>query len=178
MIRLFAAIEVPALIGEGLVRRQQGLPGARWRPTESLHITLRFFGSTPEPVAADLDSELASIAGAPFEIGLKGVGTFGEGAQLRALWAGVSDSPALRALAARCESAARRAGLKPEKRAYHPHVTLAYLQRADPVRTAAWVQGHNLLKSPPFRATWFGLYSSWPTSEGSRYELEREYPLG
>jgi 2'-5' RNA ligase len=42
---------------------------------------------------------------------------------------------------------------------------------------AAWEQGHNLLKSPPFRVDRFGLYSSWQSSEGSRYELEREYVL-
>jgi 2'-5' RNA ligase len=90
----------------------------------------------------------------------------------------VSDSEPLKRLAAKCETAARRAGLKPEGRAYRAHVTLAYLKRAEPARVGAWVQGHNLLKSPPFRVTWFGLYSSWPTAEGSRYELEREYPLG
>jgi 2'-5' RNA ligase len=39
------------------------------------------------------------------------------------------------------------------------------------------VQGHNLLKSPPWRARSFGLYSSWLSAEGSRYELERSYPL-
>jgi 2'-5' RNA ligase len=177
MLRLFAAVEVPPEIGEGLVRRQQGLPGARWRPTESLHITLRFFGSTAENVARDLDAELAAISGAPFELELEGVGSFGEGREVHAVWAGVSESEPLRRLASRCEAAARRAGLKPESRAYRPHVTLAYLRRAEPDRVGAWVQGHNLLKSPPFRVTWFGLYSSWPTSEGSRYELEREYPL-
>jgi 2'-5' RNA ligase len=56
-------------------------------------------------------------------------------------------------------------------------VTLAYLKRAEPARVGGWVQDHNLLHSPPFRVTWFGLYSSWSTQEGSRYELEREYPL-
>ena len=45
-------------------------------------------------------------------------------------------------------------------------------------RVAAWIQGHNLLRSPPFPITSFGLYSSWLSSEGSRYRLEREYPLG
>lgn len=178
MIRLFAAIPAPIEIGEGLARRQQGLPGARWRPAETLHITLRFFGETPEPAAADLDAELASISAEPFELTLEGVGTFGEGRDLRAVWAGVAESAPLRQLAGRCEAAARRAGLKPEPRAYRPHVTLAYLKHAEPGRTAAWVQGHNLLKSPPFRVSWFGLYSSWPSSEGSRYELERRYPLG
>jgi 2'-5' RNA ligase len=177
VIRLFAAIEIPPEIGEGLVRRQQGLPGARWRPTESLHITLRFFGEVAEDVAADLDGELASIRSEPFELGLEGVGAFGEGRDLRAVWAGVGDSEPLRRLASRCEAGARRAGLKPEARAYHPHVTLAYLKHAEPGRAAAWIQGHNLLKSPTFRVTWFGLYSSWLSNEGSRYEIEREYPL-
>ena len=178
MMRLFAAVEVPPEIGEGLARRQQGLPGARWRPTDTLHITLRFFGQTAETMARDLDSELATIAAAPFELGLEGVGSFGEGHDVHAVWAGVGDSEPLRRLAGKCETAARRAGLKPEGRTYKPHVTLAYLRRADPARVGAWIQGHNLLKSEPFRVTWFGLYSSWPTSEGSRYELEQEYPLG
>jgi 2'-5' RNA ligase len=89
----------------------------------------------------------------------------------------VQDNAALRQLAARCETAARRAGLKPEQRAYRPHVTLAYLRRPDPARVAAWIQGHNLLKSPPFRVASFGLYSSWQGPEGSVYRLEREYPF-
>jgi 2'-5' RNA ligase len=176
-MRLFAAVETPAEIGEGLVRRQQGLPGARWRPAQSLHITLRFFGQTPETVARDLDAELASISASPFLLHLEGVGSFGEGREVHAVWAGVGDSEPLRRLAGRCESAARRAGLKAEGRAYKPHVTLAYLKHADPARVGAWVQGHNLLRSEPFQVTWFGLWSSWPTAEGSHYRLEREYPL-
>ena len=178
MIRLFAAIALPPDIAEGLERRQQGLPGARWRPLETLHVTLRFYGEIAEPAAADLDAELARVAGRPFELELDGVGTFGEGLEARAVWAGVADSEPLRVLAGRCEAAARRAGLNGETRAYHPHVTLAYLKRADPGRVAAWVQGRNLLKSPPFRVDRFGLYSSWLSSEGSRYDLEREYRLG
>ena len=177
MLRLFAALEIPPDVAADLTRRQQGIPGARWLPVSNLHITLRFFGETPEPVAAELDSELTRVEGPPLEIALEGVGAFGEGDQLRAVWAGVGENPALLQLAGRCDAAARRAGLKPDKRPYRPHVTLAYLRRAEPTRVAAWIQGHNLLKSPTFRLTWFGLYSSWPTDEGSRYDLEREYAL-
>ena len=90
---------------------------------------------------------------------------------------GVEENPALNRLAARCETAARHVGLKAESRPYRPHVTLAYLRRAEPARVAAWIQGHNLLKSPPILAASFGLYSSWPSSDGSRYDLEREYAL-
>jgi 2'-5' RNA ligase len=177
MIRLFAAIAIPPEIGEGLVRRQQGLPGARWRPTEAFHITLRFFGEIAESLADDLDAELAAVSGEALTLALEGVGSFQDGDDIHAVWAGVADNPALRRLAARCESAARRAGLTPDRRAWRPHVTLAYLRRAEPSRVAAWIQGHNLLKSPPFRVTSFGLYSSWLSGQGSRYRLEREYWL-
>ena len=178
MIRLFAAIPIPVEIAEPLARRQQGVPGARWRPAEALHVTLRFFGEVAEPRADDLDAELSVVAGAPFELALEGAGCFGEGPDIRAVWAGVAESEPLRRLAARCETAARRAGLKPETRLYHPHLTLAYLRRPEPQRVAAWVQGHNLLKSPPFRVSWFGLYSSRRGPDGSAYHLERTYPLG
>lgn len=177
MIRLFAALAVPDDVGEPLLRRQQGIPGARWRPLEALHITLRFFGDLREDVADDLDAELSTIAGTPFDVELEGVGAFGEGEDIHAVWAGVAENPPLRHLAARCESAARKAGLKAETRAYRPHVTLAYLRRPEPDRVAAWIQGHNLLKSPPFRVASFGLYSSRQGPDGSVYRLEREYRL-
>jgi 2'-5' RNA ligase len=177
MIRLFAAVETPPEIREELTVRQHGLSGARWRPADSLHVTLRFFGEVPENTARDLDAELAGISGAPFELSLEGVGVFGEGRDLRVLWAGVADSPELRQLASRCEAAARRARLKPEKRPFHPHVTLAYLKDTEPAKVAAWIQTHNLIRTQPFRVTWFGLYSSWLSQEGSRYDLEREYAL-
>jgi 2'-5' RNA ligase len=177
MIRLFAALAIPYEIGEGLVRHQTGIEAARWRPLEALHITLRFFGEIAETEAEDLDLELSRVQGAPLDLTLAGAGAFGEGDKIDAVWAGVEENPALRVLAGRCESAARRAGLKPGIRNYHPHVTLAYLRRPDPGQVAAWIQANNLLKSPSFRLASFGLYSSVQTSEGSRYEAERAYPL-
>jgi 2'-5' RNA ligase len=129
-------------------------------------------------VADDLDAELAGIGGEALTLTLAGVGAFGEGDDIHAVWAGVEETEPLKHLAARCETAARRAGLAPDRRAWKPHVTLAYLRRPDPARVAAWIQGHNLLKSPPFHVTSFGLYSSRLGGEGARYRLEREYPLG
>ncbi|MGA0602547.1 RNA 2',3'-cyclic phosphodiesterase [Caulobacter sp. KR2-114] len=178
MIRLFAAITIPEHIGEGLIRHQVGLDGARWRPLDALHITLRFAGDVPENVAEDLDSELAVIGGRPIDLTLSGVGAFGEGVDIHAIWAGVEDNAELRHLAARCETACRRAGLAADTRAYKPHVTLAYLRRPDPAKVAAWIQAHNLLKSPSFRVMGFRLFSSWQTDAGSAYREEAAYPLG
>lgn len=178
MIRLFAAIAIPSEIGEGLARRQQGLPGARWRPTDAFHITLRFAGEISEEVADDLDAELNVVSGEALTLQLEGVGSFQDGDDIHAVWAGVAENPALHQLARRCETAARKAGLKPDTRAWKPHVTLAYLRHAEPARVAAWVQGHNLLKSPPFRVSSFGLYSSHLGHDAASYRLERAYPLG
>jgi RNA 2',3'-cyclic 3'-phosphodiesterase len=177
MIRLFAALSIPPDIGRVLQLRQTGIEGARWRPLESLHLTLRFFGEIRQDVARDLDSALMAVQVRPFEIELAGAGSFADGDEINAVWAGVAENAELRRLAEACETAARRAGLKPDKRNYRPHVTLAYLRHPDPAEVAAWIQANNLLKSPPIEVQNFGLYSSHMGRDGSHYRLEAEYGL-
>jgi 2'-5' RNA ligase len=177
MIRLFAALSIPPEIARSLQVRQAGIEGARWRPIESLHVTLRFFGEIRQDVARDLDSELMGLGGRPFEIVLEGAGSFADSNDINAVWAGVTGNAELRRLAEAVEGAARRVGLKPEKRNYRPHVTLAYLRHPDPGQVAAWIQANNLLKSPPITVDRFGLYSSTLGREGSHYRLEAEYLL-
>ena len=178
MVRLFAALTLPPDVVETLQRRQSGLPGAKWRPPEALHVTLAFYGEMDERRADEVASELTRVSSSPFDIELAGTGAFGEGHRTHAVWAGVAPNDRLDVLAGRCRAAGERAGLTLEKRAYRPHVTLAYLKpQADPARIAAWIQGHNLLRSPPFRIDRFGLYSSVLSDAGSHYALEREYLL-
>jgi 2'-5' RNA ligase len=178
-LRLFAALDLPDDIAERLAPLQRNVPGAKWRPRENLHLTLRFFGEVAEPVADDIDIALDEVAGAsaPFDLKLKGAGSFG-GADPHALWIGVGDSAALSKLAADCERAARRAGLKPESRKFAAHVTLAYLSGAPLDRVQAFEARLGLFETPPFRVAHFSLYSSF-TRQGaaSLYRLEAEYPL-
>ncbi len=178
-LRLFAALDLPDDVAERLLALMKGVPGARWRPRENLHLTLRFFGEIAEPVADDIDAELALIAEAnpPFELQLKAAGSFG-GAEPHALWIGAAQSPALTKLAADCERAARRAGLKPEPRKFMPHVTLAHLNGAPLDRVRAFESRLGLFETRPFRADSFGLYSSQTRrSAPSLYRLEADYPL-
>jgi 2'-5' RNA ligase len=178
MIRLFAAIAIPGEIAAPLMAATGfGVHGARWSPLENLHITLRFAGDIAESLAEDLDSALGSVTSPPFQLTIAGVGSFGDASGLAAIWAGVSPSEPLSVLHGRCEAAARRAGLKPDPRAWKPHVTVAYLKGADPAEVARWTQANSLLRSPPFTVDRFGLYSSWRTRSGSAYRLERSYSL-
>jgi 2'-5' RNA ligase len=178
MLRLFTALPIPYDVAQTLKRRQSGLPGAKWRPEEALHVTLAFYGEVNERAADDLASELARTPSGGFEITLKGVGAFGDDHRTHTLWAGVEPNEALNVLAGRCRAAAERAGIRVEPRTYRPHLTLAYLKtQTNPDRIGAWIAGHNLLASPPIRIDRFGLYSSTLTEGGSVYELEREYLL-
>ncbi len=178
-LRLFAALALPDDVADGLMALMKGVPGAKWRPRDNLHLTLRFFGEVSEPVADELDAALDEIASgfAPFELKLKAAGAFGKD-DPHTLWAGVGESAALKKLAADCERAARRVGLKAETRKFSPHVTLAYAGAAELAQVQSFVQRHGLFASPAFSIGSVGLYSSWVRkSAPSLYRLEAEYPF-
>lgn len=178
-LRLFAALEMPDEIAARLTALMKGVPGAKWRPRENLHLTLRFFGDVQEPLADEIDSELAQVADATgqFELQLKGARSFG-GADPHALWVGAAPSEGLNKLAAACERAARRVGLKPESHQFTPHVTLAYLAHAELARVQAFETRLGLFTTEPFWVESFGLYSSQVRKAApSLYRLEAEYPL-
>lgn len=178
-LRLFSALSIPDAVSDRLLGMQRGVGGAKWRPRENLHLTLCFFGEMVEPVAEDLDSALEEIGRdtQAFELRLKGAGFFGKD-DPHTLYIGVEESAALKALAADCERAARRVGLKPEKRRYTPHVTLAYLTGSDVGRVMAFEQSHALFESEAWRVDEFGLYSSLIRKAApSLYRLEAAYAL-
>src|SRR6185295_11765507 len=178
-LRLFAAIAIPDDIAVRLLALQKGVPGAKWRPRENLHLTLRFFGEVAEPVADEIDAALDEVANAtaPFELKLKSAGSFGK-EDPHTLWIGAGESEALKRLAADCERAARRAGLKPETRKFAAHVTLASLSRAELGRVHGFEARLGLFESAPFEVESLGLYSSWTRkSAPSLYRLEADYRL-
>lgn len=179
-LRLFACLDLPPDIAEQLVRLQRWVAGASWRPQENLHITLRFFGDVPEPVADDLDAALDAVGQgmAPFTVQLKGADWFGKD-EPHTLFVGVGANPDLLRLASACERAARSVGLKPEARKYHPHVTLAYLKGAAPLdRVHAFCRRLALYESRPFTVQGFYLWSSQLRTGGpSMYREEAVYPL-
>lgn len=175
-LRLFAAFSIPAEIAERLTSIQRDVVGASWRPAENFHLTLRFFGEIDEALARDLDHEMGRIVEAPFEVRLKGVGSFG-GSEPSALWAGVDAPPALERIAAACERAARDVGIAPDKRSFRPHVTLAYCHGTTDHDAAAYLERFGEFVTETFWLDHFVLYSSWRTKRASRYEEEAVYPL-
>lgn len=176
MIRLFTAIELPESVRVRLTLLQGGVPGARWSPAENLHLTLRFIGEVDEAQANDIDDMLAAIRAPAFDLTLKGAGEFG-GRDPHALWIGVAPNEVLMRLAAKIESALQRMGLAAETRKYAPHVTLARLRDAPIAKVREFLSAHASFDSGPLAVRRFALYSSYPSSNGSLYRLERTYTL-
>jgi len=176
-MRLFVATELPDVIKSRLERLMGGLHGAKWTDSEQMHLTLRFIGEVDARHADDITAELAEIRALGFTLSLVGLGEFSSRGRVQTLWAGVESNPALTALQARVESAVRRAGTEPEKRKFHPHVTLARFKDGIP-NLGRYFAENEPFRSVPFDVEEFTLFSSLLGSDGAAHHVEARYPLG
>lgn len=177
MIRLFAGLQLSADVCERLAQVRAPLPGARWVPPEYMHVTLRFIGEVDLATAEELDVQLSRVQAPAFDIRLAGLGTFGSRGRVRALWAGVEKTEPLAHLQTKIETVCVRAGLAPETRKFHPHVTLARCKDVHETRAAAFVGTHEGFELPALPVDSFTLFSSQMGRSGSVYAAEAVYPL-
>lgn len=177
--RLFVGIPFPPELRDRLqahLRAAFGerLPGRAIAPA-SWHLTLRFLGDPPAARLSALTDELRRVdAGAPFDLSLTGLGAFPRRARAAVLWIGVGDGEAqLRALAAKAEAAAVRAGFAAEARPYSPHLTLSRLNPPADLRRA-------IEAAPPFGGRMtvdgFVLFRSHLGAGPPHYERVEHFP--
>ena len=176
MHRLFVAIRPPEAVRDVLIDAMDATPELGWVGDDNLHLTLRFIGEVERPLADDIAAALSRIRSERFELRIKGVGLF-EKRSGGALWAGVEPRAPVAALAAKVERACVAAGLEPERRAFHPHITLARWKRRAAAEVDAFVKRTAALATPPFDVDRFILYESRLSRHGAHYEEVAEYPL-
>jgi 2'-5' RNA ligase len=176
MHRLFAAIRPPEQVRDLLIDAMDDSPDFRWQDDEQLHLTLRFIGEVERPVAEDLAAALAKVRAAPFELRVAGVGRF-EQRSSGALWAGVEPKAQAAALAAKVERVCQSIGLEPERRAFHPHITLARWKGRRTRELESFLERRRGLASHPWLVDAFGLFDSRLSRHGAHYEEVASYPL-
>jgi 2'-5' RNA ligase len=176
MHRLFVAIRPPEDVVDLLVDAMDDSPELRWVGDEQLHLTLRFVGEVERPMANDLAAALATIRFECFELRISGIGRF-DRRNGGALWAGVEPKAPVAALAAKVERGCQEAGLGPERRAFHPHITLARWKGRSARAADALVERARGLSSKPFAVDRFTLFESHLSRHGPHYEAVAEYPL-
>jgi len=176
MHRLFVAIRPPEDIRDRLIDIMEDCAELRWVPDDNLHLTLRFIGEVERPLAKDIAAALGAIRFPAFELQLSGIGSFDRRSG-GALWAGVDPRDQVAALAGKVERACQQAGVEPERRAFHPHITLARWKGRRTREVADILRREGGLTSPPFAVYAFTLFESQLSRHGAHYEEVGRYPL-
>lgn len=179
-LRLFAALRFPEAVTDtldDLASESVGIKGALWTPSEQYHLTLRFIGDPGALTLDDVDRALREVRASAFTLNLKGTGHFPLRGDPESLWVGVEDNPDLSSLRNRVESALTRAGLAPEGRRFHPHVTLANVKASDPRAVGEFQVINGLFRMNDIPVTEFLLCSSVLRDGGPVHTVEAVYPL-
>ena len=176
MPRLFVAVPMPEEIALELDRLGAGLPGVRWTDPTDYHLTLRFIGEVDHATFYEIGEALAGVSLAPFELSLKGLGTFPPRGLPHTLWAGVDTNESLVPLKRRIDRTLREIGLESERRNFVPHVTLGRIREPIPeARFGAWLTRRSLFRTASFPVSGFNLYSSLLRPEGALHHVEASY---
>jgi RNA 2',3'-cyclic 3'-phosphodiesterase len=182
-VRLFVALDFPDAIRDAIrelmIRLKPLAKEARWVRVEGMHVTVKFIGYVERERCEPVASALAAVrSDAPVEMRFRGVGFFPTEKRPRVFWCGIDASPHLTELAANIERALLALGIPSEKRAFHPHLTLARLdasQRFDKLVRAS--QELCSLDLGWTRETQFHLFESVLERSGAKYTKLQSFPF-
>lgn len=179
-LRLFVAVSLPQehldRVRDEIAPLRARWSEARWMKIENQHVTLKFLGSTPPERLDDVRAAVRGVVSVhgPATIALSGLGAFPGPRRARVLWVGLDDPAELLASLARgLDDALEPLGYRVEKRAFHPHLTLARWRT--PQRIAELPELR--LDLPPFAVEKVELFRSHLHPKGARYEVLEAWPL-
>ena len=182
-MRVFVALDVPepvrASLAELTERLKKVCAKARWVHLEGVHITLKFIGEVPPEKVEQIRRALGELPSfAPIKVRFAGLGFFPGARRPRVFWAGVEADPKLAELAAAIEMKLAPLSIAPEKRAFHPHLTLARFespQGTQALSAAVEALGASEFGQETFRE--FHLYQSVLKRSGAEYTRLVTYPF-
>jgi len=177
-MRLFVGVPLPKDVREKLEAfwsaHERNIDRTRPVAPENYHITLKFIGDVPEDRARRIERTLEqAIPKARFPVRVTGIGGFPSNVAAKVIWAGVQEGfNELVALSQTIDQMLAAEGIPRERKAFHPHVTLARVKRGVADVTV-------LTRKKPDFGTFefkeFVLYKSTLTPGGPIYEKLRGY---
>lgn len=181
-VRAFVAVQVPDEVAEGVQRVQDALQALqpmdqlRWIDPDDAHLTLKFLGDTPIPQLPAIVEALDSVARnwEPFRVTLGPLGAFPDVREPHTIWLGVQEGEkAFQHLYNAVEVALKKLGIRPERRDFHPHLTLARVPRDWPAHEKRAIGNHigptELPALPSFTVDAIALMRSLLGPEGATY---------
>ena len=187
-MRMFVALLPPDPVVEDLAEflapRQEAGDGLRWTVPDQWHVTLAFFGDVTERHLDDLVERLGRAAAkrTSLELRFSGAGAFPNPGRAKVIYAGVDaggGAEELRRMATGARAAGAKAGAGGEGGRFHPHVTLARINR--PIEATRWIRVLDGYHGPSWPATEMALVESH-LGEGPRrrprYEVVESFGFG
>lgn len=184
MKRLFCAVKITPTyhIENALHALQEALYRERinWVDPANMHITMKFFGDTPDHHQNKIITRLHEASGQveAFAFDVAGCGSFGPPKSPRVIWLGIIRSEGFKTLYDRINKNLQVIGYEPDKKEFVPHLTLGRIKN---------ISQHDLLKQMlrsykdthfgQFRVDAFHLYQSILRPEGPEYKVVEEFPL-
>ena len=171
--RLFISVDLPEAVGEFLEDLDPQVSGVRWLDSEQMHLTLSFLGEVAADPQEELQQALAVIRFGAFFLPVAGMGVFPRKGNPRVVWAGVgAGHPHLFQLHKRVQEAALAAGLEPDLRPWHPHITVARCRDVPGETIRPFLKKNEGLDAGMIRVEEFHLYSSRLAPAGSIHTRE------
>jgi 2'-5' RNA ligase len=171
--RLFVSIELPESVRQSLAELDPHLRGVRWLEPRQMHLTLSFLGRVSVETHETLMEKLRGIAWKSFFLPLIGLGIFPGKGWPKIVWIGVGTGhPHLFQLHKRVQEAVLAAGLEPDLRSFHPHVTLARCRDVSPETIRPFLKAHASFDAGLIHVESFQLTSSELRPAGSVYTPE------
>lgn len=171
--RLFVAIDLPNSTRQLLTDLDPHIRGVRWTEPDQMHLTLGFFGDVPEDVELNLREKLTAIEFGAFFLPVEGIGSFSSRGAPKIIWIGVGKAhPHLFQIHKRVQEAALAAGIDPELRPWHPHITIARCSDVSAQSLRKFLQSNAEFDAGMIRVDTFCLYSSKLTPAGPIHTRE------
>ena len=171
--RLFVAIDLPDSARQLLAGLDPHVRAVRWTERDQMHLTLGFFGDVPKDVELKLQEKLSAIEFGAFFLPVNGVGVFPSKGMPKIIWIGVGKAhPHLFQIHKRVQESALSAGIEPELRPWHPHITIARCRDVSAQSLRKFLQSNAAFDAGMFRVDAFHLYSSKLTPAGPIHSRE------
>ena len=178
MKRLFIGLELPDSCKDALVQLDPLIKGVRWLSPSQIHLTMSFLGDVDTSHEEPLRAELAAVHGPPFFLPVQRLGVFG-GARPTIIWAGVGKGhPHLFALHKHIQDAVLRAGIEPDLRPFHPHITVGRVKDVSRAALMPFLRKYADAEFALWKVTAFALFSSVLSRDGATHALEMKRELG
>lgn len=178
-MRLFFGVGISENVRESVIEaiREQNfgeLP-FKWVPPENYHFTLKFLGETGEerlPAIREAAAGVASGMEGGFNLSLDEFGAFPDLKRPRVIFYSVDEGGGqLVRLAENLDREMAGIGFRKDKRAYHPHLTLARIKKRLPAETISRLKNVPPLTAGNMQAvSSFQLIRSHLSRSGARYQ--------